>query len=205
MRIVKMELTKSSSPEVVWGRMLGTLMRAQRDGVSSSYQATTPAITDDFEAFFRRYEPRITGYLWRMVADESAACDLCQETFIRAWQHFAEVQAAQQPQAWLFRVATNLALNHVRARGVRTAVPLDAANDPASSDPSVRFVEHDFVQGILTELSPKARALLILRDVYQVSFDEVSALLGLSPTAARMALSRARAQFRDRYLQKERA
>src|SRR5579885_3557640 len=43
----------------------------------------------DFERFFLQHEPCLTGYLWRMVGDDATACDLCQETFIRAWQHFA--------------------------------------------------------------------------------------------------------------------
>jgi RNA polymerase sigma factor (sigma-70 family) len=64
-------------------------------------------------------------------------------------------------------------------------------------------VERDFVQQILLELPPKARAILILRGVQQLGFDEIGTLLGMTPTAVRMALSRARAQFRDRYLHPE--
>jgi RNA polymerase sigma-70 factor (ECF subfamily) len=159
---------------------------------------------DLFEAFFRRYEPRITGYLWRMVNDEGCARDLCQETFLRAWQHFAEVEASHQPTAWLFRVATNLALNEIRHRASRiaSAISIDANTDPASSDPALRFVERDFVQQILAELPPKQRALLILREVHDVPFADVSRLLGMSPNAAKIALCRARVQFRERYLRK---
>jgi RNA polymerase sigma-70 factor, ECF subfamily len=187
-------------------RLAAMTVRREADGVPARGGDIPTTRTGDFEDFFRRHEPRITGYLWRMVGDEGTASDLCQETFIRAWGHFAEVGAAAQPLAWLFRVATNLALNHLRAqsRGVRTAISLDAAADPASSDPTGHFIERDFVGSVLAELAPKSRAILILRDVYGVSFDEAGAMLGLSPTAARMALSRARAQFRDRYLQQER-
>jgi RNA polymerase sigma-70 factor, ECF subfamily len=187
----------------VWGGVLAMTVQSGPTALSGDQAA---ALIGDFEEFFRRYEPRITGYVWRMVGDEAAAGDLCQETFIRAWKHFTEVRAAKQPQAWLFRVATNLALNHLRAqtRGMRAAISLDTADDPASSDPTGRFIERDFVGSILAELAPKSRAILVLRDVYGVSFDEAGSMLGLSSAAARMALSRARAQFRDHYLQKER-
>jgi DNA-directed RNA polymerase specialized sigma24 family protein len=67
-----------------------------------------------FETFFQHYEARITSYLWRMVGEDALAADLSQETFIRAWVHFTEVQALDRPLAWLFRVATNLALNALR-------------------------------------------------------------------------------------------
>ena len=165
--------------------------------------AAAQPISETFEAFFRQFEPRITGYLWRMVNDEGIAADLCQETFLRAWQHFAEVRAAQHASSWLFRVATNLALNEIRRRSSRIggATPI-GDDDPAGSDPSVRFVERDYVQHILAELPPKQRALLILREVQGIPFDEVGTLLGMSHDAAKMALCRARVQFRDRYLRK---
>lgn len=187
-----------------WARHLA----AQRPPASSRPmpQVGMPANEDlaDFEAFFRRYEPRITGYLWRMVNDEATACDLAQETFLRAWQHFSEVSAARQPASWLFRVATNLALNEIRRRSSRmgAATPIGPLNDPAASDPTIRFIERDFVQQILAELPPKARALLILREVQDVPFAEVSQMLGMSSAAAKMALCRARVQFRERYLRK---
>ncbi len=204
-----MGLQTSARQESLW---LGTIRRmsAQTPGKSfeESYEhgLSMRSLLSDFEQFFREYEPRITGYLWRMVGDEGTACDLCQETFIRAWKHFDTLQTVQQPVAWLFRVATNLALNHVRARtrGVQAVLPLTDATVPAGSDPATRFAEADLVQGILAELPPKTRALLVLRDVYHFGFDELGTMLNLSPTATRMALSRARAQFRDRYLQEER-
>src|SRR4051812_1776109 len=68
----------------------------------------------DFEAFFARHEREVVGYLWRMTGDEQAARDLTQETFLRAWQRFDQLRGFDQPKAWLFRVATHLALNHLR-------------------------------------------------------------------------------------------
>src|SRR5271165_2316786 len=130
-----MGMTSIERQEAVWRGILGRLTVQTPDDQIAGVRGQSARLHDipnDFEGFFRSYEPRITGYLWRMVGDDGAACDLCQETFIRAWQHFAEVQAAHQPIAWLYRVATNLALNHVRARsrGIRAAVPLTDATAP---------------------------------------------------------------------------
>lgn len=163
------------------------------------------APTENFEAFFQRHEPRITGYLWRMTCNEQLALDLSQETFVRAWQHFATIQTYPQPAAWLFRVATNLALHEIRRRAspVGAAMPFDDANDPAYSDPGRRFAERDLVRQTLLELSLKQRALLVLREVYGLSFEEIAATLDLAPDATRMAVSRARQQFRQVYLRKE--
>lgn len=152
-----------------------------------------------FEAFFRRYEPMLTGYLWRMTGDAEIARDLCQETFTRAWQHFAEVGRYTQPRQWLYRVATNLALNQRRRL---PTLSLDD-HDSAVSDPTGRMVEREQIRQILAELPPKARAILILREVQQFSYAEIGELLGMSPDAIKMAVSRAREQFRQRYLAKE--
>src|SRR5579872_4871505 len=65
-----------------------------------------------FENFFHDFEQPIFGYLWRMIGDEQTASDLLQETFVRAWQHFSQISGYDRPGAWLFRVATNLALNY---------------------------------------------------------------------------------------------
>lgn len=68
----------------------------------------------DFEAFYQRHEGAIFGYLWRVCGDEQAANDLTQEVFFRAWRQFERLRGYKRPDAWLFRVATNLALNERR-------------------------------------------------------------------------------------------
>ena len=157
-----------------------------------------------FEAFFRQFEPRITTYLLRITGDNEAACDLSQETFLRAWQHFAEMQQHPDSRAWLFRVATNLGLQHVRRRrhAVGSATPIDQQHDPASSDPGAHWVERALIQQVLDELPAKQRALLLLREVYGFSCAETGELLGMTLEAAKMGLYRARLQFRERYLRK---
>jgi RNA polymerase sigma-70 factor (ECF subfamily) len=158
-----------------------------------------------FEAFFWRYERRVFGYLWRMTGDEQAAYDLSQETFLRAWQHFAEVQRHPDAGNWLFRVASNLALSHLRRRNapVGAAQPLDAFTDPAASDPAGHFAERDLVRQMLLELTPQQRGALVLHEVYGLTCAEVGQTLGISRDAAKMALFRARAHFRRRYAEED--
>lgn len=153
-----------------------------------------------FEQFFQRYEPQITGFLWRMLGDADAACDLCQETFIRAWQHFATVADYPKPASWLFRVASNLALNHVRRP---QAVPFNEEFAPAGSDPGNRVVARELVRQTLMELAPKSRALLVLRDVYAFGYADIGQCVQMTPAAVKMAISRAREQFRQIYRAKD--
>jgi RNA polymerase sigma-70 factor, ECF subfamily len=158
-----------------------------------------------FEAFFLRYEHQITSYLWRLTGDEQRASDLAQETFLRAWQHFETVRQYEQPLAWLFRVATNLARQDYRRRRapVGRATPLDAEPDPAGSDPTAHVPEHELVRQTLRQLSFQQRAALILCEVYGFSCAEAGQFLHVSRDAVKMALWRAREQFRVRYLRED--
>jgi RNA polymerase sigma-70 factor, ECF subfamily len=160
---------------------------------------------ESFEAFFQARHRAIFSYLWRMTGEEEAANDLCQETFLRAWRQFERIRLYDRPEAWLLRVATNLALNHLRRRKgpVGGALPLDESNDPATSDPSWRFAVRDAVRGVLAELTPRQRAALILREAYGLTGDQLAQALGVSTPAAKMLLFRAREAFRVRYERQE--
>lgn len=159
----------------------------------------------EFERFFLEFEPQVSGYLWRMTGDQPMASDLCQETFLRAWQHFEKIRHYDKPGAWLMRVATNLALQQLRRRSapVGAARTLDESFEPSVSDPGRRIAMRDLVRETLLELPDKPRALLVLREVYGFSGDEAAQTLGMSREAAKVALWRARATFRAAYLRKD--
>lgn len=163
------------------------------------------SLGDECERFIRQHERPILNYLWRMTGNEQAAYDLAQEVFLRAWQRFPTISRYEQPRGWLFRVATNLALTYLRRHTTPSASATsldptrDAAHDPAASDPARRVAETDQVRRVLLQLTPKRRAALVLREVYGLSCAEVAATLAMSGPSVRMALHRAREQFRDLY------
>jgi RNA polymerase sigma-70 factor, ECF subfamily len=153
---------------------------------------------DPFEAFVAAHEGALFAYIWRMTGDESAAYDLRQEAFIRAWRNFARVRAYERPLAWLYRVATNLALNYRRDQ--RPSASLTGMEEePSDSDHAWRLAERDLVRATLLALPPRERAALALREGQGLSCDEVALALGVSPSAARTILWRARERFRELY------
>lgn len=158
---------------------------------------------DAFEAFFWRHERDILGYLWRLTGDEQAAYDLSQETFVRAWQRFDTLQHYDQPRAWLFRVASNLGINHLRGRsrrGEQTTATEEIQNIVAlGGDPAHRLAESDTIHRILGDLPPKQRAAVVLCDVYGLTSAEAAAALGLSHGSLKMSLWRGRERFRQEY------
>ena len=156
---------------------------------------------ETFEDFIGGRESDVFGYLWRLTGDEQTAYDLCQETFLRAWQQFEKIRHYEQPGAWLFRVATNLALNAIERRTMAAGhvIPLREDVQPATEDPAGRIAYLELIHQTLLRLPARERAVLVLREVEGFSMDEIARALDVSPNSVRMLLSRARAHFRQRY------
>lgn len=172
------------------------------DDQAAQAGAQTHEVT--FDALFTRLERSIYGYLWRMLGDQQTAADLTQETFLRVWRHIDRLSAYERPETWVWRVATNLALNERRRLSTWNLQPLDDdAEGLAASDPAMRVAVHDHVHATLLALPEQLRAALTLREVYGLSFVEVGQVLGISPANARVTLGRARERFRQRYQRTE--
>ncbi len=158
----------------------------------------------DFEAFFWQFQHKVYGYLLRLVSDPDTARDLCQETFLRAWEHFDEIAAHRDNGGWLFRVASNLAFNFLR----QSATPTGAASRLmperiSMRDPNDALPQHELVMSILAKLTPKQRAALILHEVYDLTCEDIGQTLGMTRDAVKMALFRAREHFARLYLSEE--
>ncbi len=192
---------------VAWWRL--AFAKSTDRGFLFSKEEKTPASSHSgqgssaaFEAFFWQFERQIIGYLCRMTGDEQAAFDLSQETFLRAWQHFDVLLSPPQSRSWLFRVATNLALNYVQRRSSHPMIHL-TDQELGKSDPGHQIIERELVQQILQQLPPKQRSALLLFEVYGHSCDEIGSLLHMSRAAVKMTLRRARERFRRAYLQED--
>jgi RNA polymerase sigma-70 factor (ECF subfamily) len=169
----------------------------------------------EFDAFFTKFEQPLFGYLLRMVPSQEIALELAQETFFRAWQHFAELQVYDRPEAWLYRVATNLAISHLRRKKSLCFAQLFRHAGADGGDQAEASMECDFladpfdmeqqtadrvlIEQTLRQLAERQRAALLLRAVYGLSCQEISETLGISVANVRQTLSRARDRFRKLY------
>jgi len=87
-----------------------------------------------FETLLARYQEQIRRHIGRAVRDESATEDLLQETFLRVWTCAEQWDGRGEFKGWLFRIATNLALNHLRTVRRRKQQPLELTPDEADDD-----------------------------------------------------------------------
>jgi RNA polymerase sigma-70 factor (ECF subfamily) len=169
----------------------------------------------DFDAFFTRHERALYSYLRRLLPSEEVAVEIAQEAFFRAWTHFAEIQRYDRPEAWLYRVATNLAISTLRRRQPVSLSHLldrrgahDEYGEPDESmsalltaplDIEEQTVERDAISQVLSRLNERERAALLLRAVYGFSHEEIAGALGISTSYARQVLARGRQHFRQLY------
>jgi RNA polymerase sigma-70 factor, ECF subfamily len=151
---------------------------------------------DAFESLFRRFQAPVYGWIVRIVRDRTAAEDLTVETFWRIHQARARFDPARGFEGWARRVATNLALSHLRA--ARPLVPLEegevSAGDPG--DPAVDRETREQLQRAFAGLSPTLRVTATLALIEETPYREIAAALGVTENAVKLRVFRAVRELR---------
>jgi RNA polymerase sigma-70 factor (ECF subfamily) len=167
--------------------------------------ASAAVMTHDFEAVFLEHWPRVYGVLRRLVGDHAEAEDLALETFWQLYRRPPHDARDLNLGGWLYRVATNLGLNTLRAWKRREHYELEAGQWDAphrgDTDPAEVQAQAEVrgrVRAVLGEMSPRQAQLLILRHS-GMSYQELAAALGVSANSIGTLLVRAERDFEKRY------
>ena len=134
-----------------------------------------------------------------VTGNAAAAADVVQEGFLRAWQRAGELREAGRFGAWVGQIVRRLAVDAVR-RGPRRAEVLDGTVAAPAGDPvegGSRAETASAVADALATLDEVTRSAVVLRYFEDLPSRQIGELLGLSPAAVDMRLSRARALLRD--------
>jgi RNA polymerase sigma-70 factor, ECF subfamily len=153
-----------------------------------------------FERLFERYHAPILNYLHRMVGDRALAEDLAQDAFIKAYRALPGTRPDLAFKAWLYRIATNTAISHLRRRRLVKWIPFLSEQDHAIDDPIERSVgrKHD-VEQALARIPQHYAAALLLRHYQGLSLAETAEALEITENAAKLRLFRARKAFATAY------
>lgn len=152
------------------------------------------ALVDEVRPDLHRYCARMTG----SVADGE---DVVQDTLARAYYELSGLKELPALRSWLFRIAHNRALDHLRRYDRRMGEPLDTVQDIAAgdaADPDQALAHNEAVHAAVSrflELAPAQRSCVILKDVLDYSLNEIAALLELSVPATKAALHRGRTRL----------
>ena len=143
-----------------------------------------------FEALFRQYQAEVYGWIVRIVRDPSAAEDLTVETFWRVHRARGRFDPGASFGAWTRRIATNLAIDHLRQKRPEVALPDDLAQ-PSSADPVASRETRRQIAYAFRRLPLTLRVAATLSLVEEQSPKEIAEALGTSEGAVRVRVSRA--------------
>lgn len=157
-----------------------------------------------FEAAVAEHGDRVHAYARMMLRDPEEARDVAQDALIRLWRHRASVQA-EAARSWLMRTAHNLCIDRLRRRTVRSEVDHGdevAERRPAGDPGPDRLAESGQMGRLLNRaleaLSPTDRAVVVMREVQGLPYDEIAAALEIPLGTLKARLHRARERLRQR-------
>ena len=167
-----------------------------------------------FEALFGRYHESVRRHLLRTLRDEHAAEDLTQEVFLRIWTRADQWNGLGAFRAWALRIATNLALNHLRTVRRRRELPLEPARErgpdlrpgpepawliaPGSGQPEQAMEQLEWrerLQRLLQQLSEEKREVFTLAHDAELGVGEIASRLGIPAGTVRSRLYYARKEL----------
>lgn len=162
-----------------------------------------------FEELFRKYQTYVFNVCLGMLNNGDDAADVTQETFLRLHRRIGSFRGDACFSTWLYRVAVNLSISHIRKRGRSRLELIEDVQMPEGREGDEHVVDpRDLVEQsedarlvrrILATLPPEYRAVIILRHFQQLAYDEIADVLGLNLSQVKTRLFRARRMFKERF------
>jgi RNA polymerase sigma factor (sigma-70 family) len=137
-----------------------------------------------FERFYLEHRDEVLGYLRRLLGPRAE--DAWQETFLRALRAYDRLEHGRHLRAWVFTIATRVAMDDLRSKASNTVLLAEIADGNGIELRQPAFVELEHLTG---DLPPTERAAVVLRYGYDLPYAEIGAALGSSEEAARAAAS----------------
>lgn len=169
-----------------------------------------------FGGLVRAYQDRILNVCWRLCGRYEEAEDLTQEAFVRAFQQIHRFEGKSQFYTWVYRIAVNLALSAQRRPSILQHSSFDtaaagqdgnrdgdghrrpvASSERAPIDAAAANESRELVAAALEQLEPDHRAVVVLRDLDGLDYDEIAEILDVPRGTVKSRLHRGRAALRD--------
>lgn len=165
--------------------------------------------TDAFEGLIRRHQQRIYATVYHMTANHEDATDLTQETFIKAFQALKSFKGDASFYTWVYRIAVNKTLNHLKKRKQRSFMSLNDLDSQVENDPELVALISDKTprrEAALAELQEKLNASLLklsephrlvvtLHDIQGLAHEEIARIMECNVGTVRSRLFYARQQL----------
>lgn len=181
--------------------------RTLRIGGSTLFKSKTEHSEEYEKVIFEMFYHRVYNTAYFLIQDRYLAQDIVQEIFIKAFKHIDKVQDEKTLGAWLGKIATTTSIDFLRKRKNRNDIPTEdvylnenTKNQVFKSSPVEEIVEGRFLKVMikqnLSKLKPDYKQVLILKYEYELKDEKISEILGISVSAVKSRLHRAKSKLR---------
>jgi len=161
-----------------------------------------------FEILFHRYKNPLINFVYRFLGDYETSADVVQETMIRLYKNKNSYKALAKFSTWIYTIAGNLARTELKRRKRTSGISIDSSgleNEPIEipdfqNMPDVQtdsLIKEKIIQNALLKVAEVYREAVILRDIQDLSYDQIAEILGITVGTVKSRINRGRA-----YLQK---
>jgi len=165
-----------------------------------------------FDLLVERYKDRLFNYLLRLVGNRDEAEEIAQEAFVKAYIHADKYKTIARFSTWQYTIATNLVRNRMRSRSRAPKIfslwgtrgsdseeekPIDIIDKDRSPEDKINDTElGEIIDRAIQQIPEKYRTSFVLREINQLSYEEIAAVTGLKLGTVRSRINRARNCFR---------
>lgn len=162
--------------------------------------------SDAFDVIVARYKHPLTNFVYRFVGDYDECDDIVQETFVRIFRKKHSYKPRAKFSTWIYTIAGNLAKSRLRQKERHRLFSLSSfwTGEEGGKEidiPDVQYaadrdadsaLKHDRIQKALNSISPKYREVVVLRDIQELSYDEIAKVTGLNLGTVKSRIKRGR-------------
>lgn len=171
-----------------------------------------------FEELVLKYQNKIYTLCYRYMGNEEDAYDMAQEAFVKAYRSLHNFKGESSFGTWIYRITTNVCLDEMRRRKRRViATSLDEPLDTGEGEVGKEVMDtappldeiyerkefSEYIQSLLNQMKPEHKAVVILRDMLDLSYEEIAGILNCSLGTVKSRLSRSRNLLRKMLLNRE--
>jgi RNA polymerase sigma-70 factor (ECF subfamily) len=172
-------------------------------------QASLDGDNQAFGKLVERYQRRVYALAYGILRSREDAWDVAQEAFVKAYKNLSSYEGTAAFYTWLYRITYNLSLDHLRSKNRRDVVEFDEAHGedqsaseqlPKPEHPSEAVDRRELaavVQHAMTQLSDKHRAIIVLREIEGLSYEEMAEVLKISKGTVMSRLFHARRNLQE--------
>lgn len=164
----------------------------------------------EFSTLYQKYKGPIFAYIFYLAGDRAVAEEVCQDVFLKVYLNIAKFENRSSFKTWIYKIAKNTYLDHVRTRKKELAIDNIEVFTNELEDRGIGPEEYavnsaikELIEKTLNKMSEKYRMLLILRDIQNLSYKEISSITEMGLNAVKTGIFRARKEFQRIYREME--